>query len=176
MKNCKFYLAQIHLSKDGCVKRGDKEITYFNNEPRVKNVDGEWEPYTFTQEDVLAEDWELLLNLHREIQLSALYNFAIELKMQISKENPDCGFDEFEDEAARKRLGLGIKYQGKTLIMDWDKLDYLPQIVRTNIKYIKNPNNNKDIVCIEDITERAFMKTRNLGKKGWEAFVKLRGY
>ena len=57
----------------------------------------------------------------------------------------------------------------KTYWQNWSKLDHCSIRLRNGI--LRYPN-----LYLEDITPALFNRLRNVGKKSWYEFVKLRGY
>jgi len=69
-----------------------------------------------------------------------------------------------------------LRKNAKTKIRDWDKFWECSTRLQNNLQCMIFPKTREPIEYIEDITRKLFMKQRNVGRKSWIEFSKLRGY
>jgi hypothetical protein len=94
------------------------------------------------------------------------YNKALDIVEAYHKQLFLCG------------VGSSLMAEKKTRLFDWDKRKLLPVLLQNVFKNVSSNEDEKGgkIHYIEDLTWQEFKKFRLAGKKGWEDFIKVRGY
>jgi hypothetical protein len=99
----------------------------------------------------------------------------------ITREEYNKALDIVED--YHKQLLLGgfinnLKAVSKTRLYEWNKLHLCSSRLRSILKNTDEAENiyHHEILYIEDLTRKDFIKYRNAGQVSWTEFINLRGY
>lgn len=94
----------------------------------------------------------------------------------ITREEYNKALDIVEEYHKQMFIGINSLKNDKTLIEGWDKLNDCPGRLQRALNHMYNAIKDEEVIYIEDVTKKIFMKQPSVGKKAWQVFTKLRGY